>query len=70
MANVKAVQLDHNGALIMIWFNDANNRVGNIEWSIPAGKSLMPECGIQGRSLLIWTLWVTTPLMCRETIQW
>jgi hypothetical protein len=40
MANQKAVSMTIGipGVEIIVWYNDANNRIGNIEWSIvPSG---------------------------------
>lgn len=37
MANQKAVSMTVGGSVleIVIWYNDANMRIGNVEWNIP-----------------------------------
>lgn len=39
MANQKAVSMTVGDGLceIMIWYNDVNNRIGNIEWNMATG---------------------------------
>ena len=43
MANQKAVsvQTGITGVEVMIWYNDANNRVGAVEWNIPQAGNVV-----------------------------